>query len=324
MSSNILNSVPNVSRVVHPRAAPWAAVSRGGTVPVCMAVKPAQIGKAGKRVLNDKFFQKAKAEGYLARSAFKLQELQQKHKLIPPGGRVLDLGCSPGAWLQVACKSLGPKRRGGLVLGIDIQDVVLPKEHCDERVEIMQADARELDIQELFAKSKGFNVVLSDMCHSTMGSSSADVLRSLDLASCAAELAVGPLQPDVEQMPPVFNPMPKAQQNQSSQTAQQAQHDAQHAEHGAQHAEYGTQHGDGDARQEQQASTAQPVTQHSDVSNGLLLPNGHLVMKLLQGAGSQEFAQQLRKHFDKVAWARPAATRSESREIYLLGLGRKS
>lgn len=74
-----------------------------------MAVKPSQIGKAGKRVLNDKFFQKAKvaatrnrsmhsqdthesrpdlsvqAEGYLARSAFKLQELQQKHKLIAPG-----------------------------------------------------------------------------------------------------------------------------------------------------------------------------------------------------------------------------------------------
>ena len=76
-----------------------------------MAVKPSQIGKAGKRVLNDKFFKKAKvnnftqclplhtagftvyvtalqslqAEGYLARSAFKLQELQQKHKLIAPG-----------------------------------------------------------------------------------------------------------------------------------------------------------------------------------------------------------------------------------------------
>lgn len=42
-----------------------------------------------------------------------------------------------------------------------------------------------------------------------------------------------------------------------------------------------------------------------------------------QGAGSQEFGQQLRQHFNKVAWARPAATRSESREVYLLGLGRK-
>lgn len=49
----------------------------------------------------------------------------------------------------------------------------------------------------------------------------------------------------------------------------------------------------------------------------------HVCCVLGQGAGSQEFAQQLRQHFSKVAWARPAATRSESREIYLLGLGRK-
>ena len=105
-----------------------------------------------------------------------------------PGSRVLDLGCSPGAWLQIACKYLGPKSRGGHVLGIDIQvcvalhwhfislhcnltlsvlaadyltcvtqDVVLPKEHCDDRVEFMQADARTLNIHELYTK---FEVVL--------------------------------------------------------------------------------------------------------------------------------------------------------------------
>jgi 23S rRNA U2552 (ribose-2'-O)-methylase RlmE/FtsJ len=43
----------------------------------------------------------AKAKGYVARSAFKLLEIQQKHKIIPAGGQVLDLGCHPGAWLQV-------------------------------------------------------------------------------------------------------------------------------------------------------------------------------------------------------------------------------
>lgn len=258
-----------------------------------MAVKPAHLGKAGKRVLNDKFFQKAKSEGYLARSAFKLQELQQKHKLIAPGSRVLDLGCSPGAWLQVACKCLGPKSRGGMVLGIDIQDVMLPKEHCDDRVEIMQADARTLDVQDLYAKSEGFHVVLSDMCHSTMGSSSADVLRSLDLASCAAELAVGSLESaQSQQLPQVYNPMPEPSGNSS------------------------------DHSHQTQPETLQ-LDSPRDGSSGVLLPKGHLVMKLLQGAGSQEFAQQLRQHFNKVAWGRPAATRSESREVYLLGLGRK-
>lgn len=53
------------------------------------------------RVLEDTFFKQAKAKGYVARSAFKLLEIQQKHKVIPPGGQVLDLGCHPGAWLQV-------------------------------------------------------------------------------------------------------------------------------------------------------------------------------------------------------------------------------
>lgn len=57
----------------------------------------------------------------MARSAYKLQEIQQKHKLIPPGGQILDLGCHPGAWLQVACESLGPLKKGGRVIGVDIQ-----------------------------------------------------------------------------------------------------------------------------------------------------------------------------------------------------------
>lgn len=48
-------------------------------------------------------------------------QIQKKHKVVRPGGRVLDLGCVPGAWLQVACQNLGPRDRGGLVLGIDIQ-----------------------------------------------------------------------------------------------------------------------------------------------------------------------------------------------------------
>jgi len=54
-----------------------------------------------------------------------------------------------------------------------------------------------------------------------------------------------------------------------------------------------------------------------------LLPDGHLVTKLLQGEGSEELARDLRKHFKKVAWMQPKATRSESREMYLVALNRK-
>jgi 23S rRNA U2552 (ribose-2'-O)-methylase RlmE/FtsJ len=80
----------------------------------------------------------------VARSAFKLQEIQQKHKLIRPGGNVLDLGCHPGAWLQVACQALGPRGKGGLVLGVDIQATTAPPRYCDDRVQIVQSDARDL------------------------------------------------------------------------------------------------------------------------------------------------------------------------------------
>lgn len=103
--------------------------------------------------------------------------------------------------------------------------------------------------------SQGFHVVLSDMCHSTMGSSSADVLRSLDLASCAAELAVGSLEPSqLQQLPKVYNPMPEPCSNPTDNAQQQ----------------------------HNQQAESQQDTGVLDGSKGVLLPKGHLVMKLLQ------------------------------------------
>ena len=72
------------------------------------------------RKLHDKYFKQAKRDGYLARSAYKLLELDDRHKVIPRGGKVLDLGCAPGSWLQVAQERVGPK---GLVVGIDLKPV---------------------------------------------------------------------------------------------------------------------------------------------------------------------------------------------------------
>lgn len=65
------------------------------------------------------------------------------HNLLT-GSKVLDLGCSPGAWLQVSCQEIGPRERGGLVLGVDLQPVQVPEKYCDDRVHVMQADARTL------------------------------------------------------------------------------------------------------------------------------------------------------------------------------------
>ncbi|RYQ92747.1 hypothetical protein Ahy_B09g098962 [Arachis hypogaea] len=69
----------------------------------------------------DLFYKEAQHLGYVARSTFKLVQIQKQHKLIKAGSSVLDLGCAPGAWLQVACQSLGPPNHGGSVLGIDLK-----------------------------------------------------------------------------------------------------------------------------------------------------------------------------------------------------------
>jgi len=70
-----------------------------------------------RRVLHDRYFKQAKDEGYLARSAYKLRELNERKRLLGKGDRVLDLGCAPGSWLQVASETVGPR---GLVVGVDL------------------------------------------------------------------------------------------------------------------------------------------------------------------------------------------------------------
>lgn len=75
---------------------------------------------AKPRILHDEYFKKAKAEGYVARSAYKLLEIQDRHGVLRRGDRVLDLGCAPGSWMQVAEKLVG---LSGLVIGIDLQEV---------------------------------------------------------------------------------------------------------------------------------------------------------------------------------------------------------
>lgn len=65
----------------------------------------------------DRFHQRAKREGYRSRAAYKLKELAESARLLRPGDRVVDLGCWPGAWLQVAAEQVGP---GGRVVGLDL------------------------------------------------------------------------------------------------------------------------------------------------------------------------------------------------------------
>lgn len=116
------------------------------------------------RKLHDRFFKQAKAEGYLARSAYKLIEINERRKLIAPGNAVLDLGCAPGSWLQVVTPIIGPK---GIAVGIDLQQVTGA---FPGNVRTIVADVFKVDPKTLLELSgRPFDVVLSDMAPSTSG-----------------------------------------------------------------------------------------------------------------------------------------------------------
>lgn len=117
-----------------------------------------------KRVLHDRYFKQAKREGYLARSAYKLMEIDDKRRVIPRGGKVLDLGCAPGSWLQVLSERTGEK---GRVVGIDLKPVNHP---FPDSVRTMVGDLTKVEPAELLGDdARPFDAVFSDMAPDTSG-----------------------------------------------------------------------------------------------------------------------------------------------------------
>jgi 23S rRNA (uridine2552-2'-O)-methyltransferase len=144
-----------------------------------------------RRQLHDRYFRQAKAEGYLARSAYKLKEINDKKRLIRRADRVLDLGCAPGSWLQVAAEAVGDR---GVVVGLDLQEIDGP---FAPNVVALRGDVFKIDPAALLQLGgisapvePGFDVVLSDMAPSTAGGGggSADHFRSVDLCRRVLEL----------------------------------------------------------------------------------------------------------------------------------------
>lgn len=126
----------------------------------------------------DFFHKLAKKEGYLARSAYKLKELNKRFRLLRAGAKVLDLGAAPGAWTQVALEILG---KSGAVVAVDLE----PLEFTDPQVEAIEADIFNCDLS-----SRGpFDLVLSDMAPKTSGVRVRDQARSMELAEQARVLA---------------------------------------------------------------------------------------------------------------------------------------
>jgi 23S rRNA (uridine2552-2'-O)-methyltransferase len=131
---------------------------------------------------HDVFHRRAKQQGFAARSVFKLEEIDQKYKLFRRGGRVLDLGCKPGSWLQYAGGIVGPD---GALVGIDRTPLDKPVPGA----RLLVGDVFEVSIEELRGELDAFDVVLSDMAPDTSGVRSLDQARSEGLFERALEVA---------------------------------------------------------------------------------------------------------------------------------------
>jgi 23S rRNA (uridine2552-2'-O)-methyltransferase len=138
--------------------------------------------------VKDHYFKKAKKQGFPARSVYKLEEAQKKHRFLKPGQIVLDLGAYPGSWSKYAAGVAGP---GGLVVAVDIQRPgVMADNAC-----VLQRDVYDLKLSELREISHYFDVVLSDMAPKTTGRKDVDHFRSITLAERALVLARELLKP---------------------------------------------------------------------------------------------------------------------------------
>ena len=150
-----------------------------------------------ERQLNDPYVKRAQADGYRGRAAYKILELDDKFRFLVPGARVVDLGCAPGGWCQVAVKrinALGTRqgKKIGTILGVDLQEV-----ESIPGAEIHVLDFMEDDAD---AKVKAWldgpaDMVMSDMAAASSGHKQTDHLRIIALCEAAAYFAFDVLTP---------------------------------------------------------------------------------------------------------------------------------
>lgn len=191
-----------------------------------------------QRQLNDPYVARAKREGLRSRAAFKLAEIDDKHRFLKNGARVLDLGAAPGGWSQVAAKRVG---EAGRVVAIDVLDMA-----SLAGVEFTQLDFLDADAPEKLKKLLGgqADVVLSDMAANATGHRATDHIKIVALVESAAEFA-----------------------------------------------------------------------------REVLKPGGTLLAKVLQGGTEKELLADLKRDFSTVKHVKPAASRSDSAELYVLAMG---
>jgi 23S rRNA (uridine2552-2'-O)-methyltransferase len=150
-----------------------------------------------ERQLNDPYVQRAKREGFRGRAAYKIMELDDRFRFLVPGARVVDLGCAPGGWCQVAVpriNALGdrPGKPRGRIIGVDLKEVE-PIPGAELHVLDFMEDGADERIRDWLGGPA--DVVMSDMAAAASGHRQTDHLRIVALCEAAAELAFDVLEP---------------------------------------------------------------------------------------------------------------------------------
>ena len=156
--------------------------------------------------INDLYVKLAQKEGYRARAAYKLKEIDESDKLIKPGQIIVDLGCTPGSWSQYVRRKLAGKEGGGIhgmIIGLDM----LPMEPVAD-VHFIQGDFREQDVLEQLEAALGgqkVDLVLSDMAPNLSGIALADAARMEDIIDLAIEFTRAHMKPSGSLLVKCFN-----------------------------------------------------------------------------------------------------------------------
>lgn len=187
------------------------AKTRGNATEKPGAETAAKAAPKGKKVnkawlhehINDPFVKQARKEGYRARAAYKLKEIDETLGLIQPGACVVDLGSTPGAWSQYVRRKLSPTGAAvgalnGRIIGLDM----LPMEPI-EGVTFILGDFREAEVleklEQALASASGpvkVDLVISDMAPNLSGIESADAARIAHLVELAVEFAQKKMKPE--------------------------------------------------------------------------------------------------------------------------------
>ena len=137
---------------------------------------------------DDHYARRARGEKWLARSVYKLQEIDERFKIIHKGNRLLDLGCYPGSWSQYGIKKVGPD---GEVVGTDL---IRPDRLSSPNFKFIQTNVLTVDVKWMTRHVGLRDAVISDLAPQTTGIRSTDLIHSISLARRALEIGLALLR----------------------------------------------------------------------------------------------------------------------------------